>query len=83
MQVLVLGFEYNTEAEYLITHGILNLLDVITRVNGKQANTKTFLQETRKVSLCNLVVNMSKSISLPEMDPKGLLSLLENGTLWL
>ncbi len=70
MQVLVLGFEYNVKVEYvkveyLIASGKLNLLDVITKVNDKEASSKMFLEKVHKALFCDLIVNTSRSISLP------------------
>ncbi len=72
LQVLVLGFEFNTEAERLVTNGELHLLDVITSLNKKEINAKAFVEKTYKAGFCDLIVK--RSISFPSLDP-----LLKNG----
>lgn len=72
MQVLVLGFEFNTKAQRYVTLGELHLLDVITSVNGDKVNAKTFPEKMRKAAFYDLIIK--RSISVPPLDP-----LLEDG----
>ena len=69
----MLGFEYNTEAEYLITSGDVRVLDVITSLNDKEVSPLTYTKEATKNSSCSLELN--RSIALPQLKP-----LMDKGT---
>ncbi len=70
---MVLGFEYNTKAEHLITSGEVHVLDVITSLNDKEVSPLTYKEEATKNRSCSLELN--RSIALPQLKP-----LLGNGT---
>ena len=63
-QLLVLGFEYNTKAEHLITCGEVHVLDVITSLNDKEVSPFTYADEMKK-GTGTLILN--RSIALPEI----------------
>ncbi len=73
MQLLVLGFQYNTKAEHLITSGEVCVLDVITSLNDKEKVSLSTYEEETKHGSCALKLN--RSIALPQLK-----SILEIGT---
>ncbi len=76
MQLLVLGFEYNTKAEYLITCGQIRVLDVITSLNDKKVSPLIYKDQVTKNRSCSLELNTS--IALPQLKP-----LMDKGTFGL
>ncbi len=72
LQLLVLGFQYNTKAEHLITSGEVRVLDVITSLNDKEVSPLTYKEEAKNKS-CTLKLN--RSIALPQLKP-----LMDKGT---
>ena len=72
-QLLVLGFEYNTKAEHLITSGEVRVLDVITSLNDKEVHPSTYNKEVSKNRSCSL--ELKRWISLPQLKP-----LMDKGT---
>ncbi len=73
MQLLVLGFEYNTKAEYLITTNEVRVLDVITSLNDKKISPLTYKDQVTKNRSCSL--ELKRWISLPQLKP-----LMDKGT---
>ncbi|XP_064399750.1 uncharacterized protein LOC135346156 isoform X1 [Halichondria panicea] len=65
--LLVLGFEYNTKAEYLITTNEVRVLDVITSLNDKKISPLTYKEEATKNRSCSL--ELKRWISLPQLKP--------------
>ncbi len=84
MQLMVLGFEYNTKAEHLITSGEVCVLDVITSLNEKEVHPSTYNKEVSKNRSCSLELN--RSIALPQLKPlmdKGTFDMSEINLLYL